>query len=190
MDKVANRREAELTWWHENTHCIYESLKIPNKESYGRAVLDWISREHVDTYEVIMSVYKGDERLSEAVAMFVEHTIKKYGAEVFLKSNFGGNNKLSILAELIQKSFKYGTRQINREGKERDILRQTIYGGASNEGELSRVGKDTARPGIRQTENGGGTGGVQKEVLGEVLPGKKGFDAIAYAQQKVAEQEE
>lgn len=178
MDKVSNSDEAELSWWHENVHCIFEDLDIEDKEEYGLTALGWLKDNAKEHYDVTVSSYNEEDWATEATSRFIETTISKYGVDEFLDATFGGNSNLSKLAELIQKSFKYGTRQVNKE--ESDRLLKT----STENNEIKRVRKGQDKSYSRMGKSDKGTEG-RPETKNE-----RGFDAIAYAQQKVAEQEE
>lgn len=106
----------------------------------------------------------------KSTSRLIEKTISKYGVDEFLDATFGGNSNLSQLAELIQKSFKYGTRQVNKEESDR-LLKTT-----AENNEIKRVRKGQDKSYSRMGKSDYGTEGRTE------TKNTRGFDAVAYAQ--------
>lgn len=77
----------------------------------------WEGSRH---YYTIVSFYKQEDWPNKAAARLIEYTIGRYGAERFLSSNFGGDEKLSKLVTAIKNQLLYG----KEEPTEHDFLRR------------------------------------------------------------------
>lgn len=103
--------DVESTWWHENVHIIYESLEFEDKEECGLAALNWLQKQGESGkkhYNKATTKYEQSSWGEEGAVRLVQYLIETYGAEVFLNSNFDGNEKISKLANAIRNKFIYG----------------------------------------------------------------------------------
>lgn len=133
--------DIELTWWHENAHVAYRNLSLEDKEECGLVALEWLRNQTWEGsrhYYTIVSFYKQEDWPNEAGARLIEYTIRKYGAERFLSSNFGGDEKLSKLVTAIKNQLLYGKEEPTR----RDILRRSrnVTGPQATDGRTNQNG--------------------------------------------------
>ncbi len=137
--------DAESTWWHENTHIIYESLELADKAECGLAALNWLRKQGEfgkKHYNKATTKYEQSSWGEEGATRLVQYLIETYGAEGFLTSNFDGNEKISKLANAIRNKFIYG----KEEPTEYDILQRRriadIYGILQTGGGMDRGGRE------------------------------------------------
>ncbi len=137
----------ESTWWHENTHIIYESLELADKEECGLAALNWLQKQGEsgkEHYSHATSKYEQSSWGEEGATRLVQYLIETYGAERFLNSTFDGNEKISKLANAIRNKFIYGKEEPTRS----DILQRrriaTIYGISQANGGMDRGGRESS----------------------------------------------
>lgn len=137
----------ESTWWHENTHIIYESLELADKEECGLAALNWLQKQGEsgkEHYSHATSKYEQSSWGEEGATRLVQYLIETYGAEIFLNSTFDGNEKISKLANAIRNKFIYGKEEPTRS----DILQRrriaAIYGISQANGGMDRGGRESS----------------------------------------------
>lgn len=153
-----NNLEEQLAWWHEQTHCAYDGISLPDKMSLGYEALDWVAENDEDKYNVILNRYAPYQRLEEATSVFIEGLIDRYGTSKFMESDFAELGELAILADAIRNTIKNG-----KEDTERKIEAGYRFGqpntqsvsGANHSGKESSV--------LQQGYDGGGNS-VDKEA--------------------------
>lgn len=112
-DRLMTRREVESAWWHEQTHLVYEELKLEDKDKCGREALEWLlNKGFIDPFEY--SSYTDEDRGTEGAAWLIKFIFKYYGVDGIVNGNFTGNGKIAKLAAAIQSYFKNGPEDNNR----------------------------------------------------------------------------
>lgn len=173
-----SKKEEEITWWHEQTHCVFRKLKYPQLEELAKKALSWVKNNSPEKYAVIKKYYNQEDELSEAVSVFIEDQIENDGTEFFLTTEYFDNEELTILASLIKESIKNGTEKINeriRNGEFNAQPRNAEYG----------MREDSS---LRQHNESG----LYGRTMGELPSGSEGTaeelqqQRLAAAEQKVA----
>ena len=180
----------ESTWWHENTHIVYNGLQLEDKEECGLAALEWLrkqGRRGLVHYNLVVQNYDKEQWAEEATSRMIQYLIERYGTERFLDADFGGNEKVSKLASTIRNKFLYGT----EKPTERDILQRERYiehgsytynrgdNGGSYKGTWSvSSNRRQSEGGISQASEGsGGAQGADASGLARESAGSYGDDA-------------
>lgn len=124
-EKIEDVKEAESIWWHEQAHGYWETLSKGQRESFGKACLDYLFRHHRADYNHIINDYPEEDHLNEACSFFIAQLISEHGTEKILGSRFEGIEEICNFADGLTNYIRNEREQ--GKGIQRNPLR---YGGA------------------------------------------------------------
>ena len=104
--------DEQMAWWHEQAHCSYIHAKF-KKMQLAYDALDWLEDNAPLRYNNILNSYDRSLWEDEAVAVFIEELVARYGTSKFLESDFAEFGNLATLADIIRNSIKNGTEDTN-----------------------------------------------------------------------------
>lgn len=108
--------DEQMTWWHEQAHCAYIKAKF-EKMRLAYDALDWLEDNAPLRYNNILNSYDRADWEDEAVAVFIEELVTRYGTSKFLEADFAELGELATLADVIRNSIKNGTEDTNKKIK-------------------------------------------------------------------------
>ncbi len=174
-ERIQDRKAAEVTFAHEQTHHAWWNLEIPAEQRalIENAALEYLHVNNPTLYNHIINTFEERKRGREAVSYFVESTVKEYGLTNFMAANFNGNSEMATLAAQIQNYLKNGTAR-NTVSAVRDHT-----SGGNNRGRESAQGRGSSAAETRPEDGGELRGGLE-EAQTRVNIGAEGLARESY----------
>lgn len=119
-EHLEDAKEAEIAWWHEQTHSFWQKTPEDVRRKYGETCFEWLRKNRPDIYSHITKPgnYPIYDWLNEACAYFMGDVVmSKIGTEAFINAKItGSNTEIIKFATELRNFIKYGRQEKSNNG--------------------------------------------------------------------------
>lgn len=120
-EKVEDMKDAEVAYWHEQTHSFWNTLPADVRNIIGEACFDFLKRNYPHVYNHIKNRYSEDVWLEEACSFLMGEVVAENGTAKLLNDNFAGNEIICTFANRLRNYIKYGRQERNNQLRRNEV---------------------------------------------------------------------